>query len=75
MIDPEIVKAKLSKIDEEYAEQLLITALINHPELSDCKDPECSICGFINCPFEDVLHYHHDGCPSCYKKEENETIT
>lgn len=30
-----------------------------------CPDAECEICGMFDCPENDPLHYHHDGCPSC----------
>lgn len=35
--------------------------------LEKCKleDGECSKCSVIICPFGDVLHFHHDGCPTC----------
>lgn len=26
---------------------------------------ECSGCAKIICPFEEELHFHHDGCPAC----------
>jgi hypothetical protein len=26
---------------------------------------ECSVCSMICCPHGDILHFHHDGCPSC----------
>lgn len=26
---------------------------------------ECSVCSILDCPEQDPLHYHHDGCPSC----------
>ena len=30
---------------------------------------ECSLCGILDCPLDDPLHYHHDGCPSEYVAE------
>lgn len=33
--------------------------------LAHCGDSECETCAKIICPFEDDMHYHHDGCPSC----------
>jgi hypothetical protein len=27
---------------------------------------ECVYCGEKYCPFGDELHFHHDGCPSCW---------
>lgn len=32
----------------------------------DAEGGECGICGVLDCPHGDPLHYHHDGCPSCY---------
>ena len=26
---------------------------------------ECIECGRRDCPFQEPLHYHHDGCPCC----------
>lgn len=34
-----------------------------------CKLYECMLCGVRDCPDNEPLHYHHDGCPSCYFKE------
>lgn len=31
---------------------------------------ECSLCGILDCPYDDPLHYHHDGCPSEYAVEQ-----
>jgi len=38
--------------------------------LAQCDDMECSECGRIICPFDDLLHFHHDGCPSCSSHDE-----
>lgn len=35
----------------------------------DLESGECSICGILDCPYGDSLHYHHDGCPSEYVEE------
>ncbi len=40
-----------------------------HPKLEDCKDEECMICGYIECPHNEPLHFHHDGCPACFAEE------
>jgi len=29
-------------------------------------ETECIDCGAIDCPHGDPMHYHHDGCPSCW---------
>ena len=28
---------------------------------------ECEKCGERDCPFGCDMHYHHDGCPACYR--------
>lgn len=33
--------------------------------LDHCDDQECVTCSRIICPYNDPLHFHHDGCPSC----------
>ena len=30
---------------------------------------ECTVCSTICCPDSDLLHFHHDGCPSCSEKD------
>lgn len=30
---------------------------------------ECLACGRRDCPQSDPMHYHHDGCPSCWTAE------
>lgn len=56
---------------------LILLRLINHPEPTCdeskplCNDPECMFCSVIHCPSMDPLHYHHDGCPSCYLENLN----
>jgi hypothetical protein len=35
----------------------------------DAEGGECSLCGILDCPLADPLHYHHDGCPSEYVQE------
>lgn len=34
-----------------------------------CDGGECMWCARLDCPFGDSLHYHHDGCPSCWCPE------
>lgn len=38
-------------------------------ENGECIDKECTICAIIFCPFNEPLHYHHDGCPACFAEE------
>lgn len=33
--------------------------------IETCKIDECMLCGVRNCPENEPLHYHHDGCPAC----------
>ena len=35
-----------------------------HPKLEDCPDPECMVCGYRECPLNEPMHFHHDGCPA-----------
>jgi hypothetical protein len=32
--------------------------------LDKCDDPECLTCGYLMCPLEEPMHFHHDGCPA-----------
>jgi hypothetical protein len=36
-----------------------------------CPISECMICAVRDCPGNEPLHYHHDGCPFCHQLEEN----
>lgn len=37
-----------------------------HPKnVEDCDEDECFFCSIIACPFDNELHFHHDGCPDC----------
>lgn len=42
-----------------------------HPAFMECKVSECGECGARDCPRDDALHYHHDGCPSCWSAAMN----
>lgn len=37
----------------------------DHPPTDECPDMECMQCGMRDCPDNEPLHYHHDGCPCC----------
>lgn len=39
-----------------------------HPPTHECPDEECMLCGLRDCPLDEPLHYHHDGCPACSKE-------
>ena len=32
-----------------------------------CPIDECMLCSVRDCPGDEPLHYHHDGCPYCYQ--------
>lgn len=36
-----------------------------HGSPRECGREECDLCSVIDCPHNEPLHYHHDGCPSC----------
>lgn len=44
----------------------LVDKLLDH---CDKESGECSTCARIMCPWNDELHFHHDGCPTCCGKE------
>jgi hypothetical protein len=41
----------------------------DHPSAKLCermaREGECGACGERDCPGQEPLHYHHDGCPFC----------
>lgn len=37
---------------------------LDHPLDETCSDGECMTCGWRDCPNNEPLHYHHEGCPS-----------
>lgn len=39
--------------------------MTDHPATDDCPDEECGECAERDCPHDEPLHYHHDGCPAC----------
>ena len=51
---------KIPKLKSDYE---LAIWLSRHK--SKCKDYECLICSVMDCPHGDLIHNHHDGCPSC----------
>ena len=34
----------------------------------ECDIPECCECAILDCPTQEPLHYHHDGCPACHEE-------
>lgn len=63
-ITPEF-EALHDRIGAAKAEGSLSDAL-----LQECREGECIVCGAIVCPHGDLLHFHHDGCPSCSLSED-----
>ena len=63
--------------------ELLETRILQH-ELSEketcagdwilCPNDECYICSVRDCPENEPLHYHHDGCPHCDIAERMENM-
>ena len=50
-----------TEADEDIAEMIAA-----HESLDAlCDDEDCFFCAWRACPHRCVLHYHHDGCPSC----------
>lgn len=45
---------------------------MDHPPTQTCDDMECMICSVRDCPQNDPMHYHHDGCPSCEASRQND---
>ena len=46
-----------------FSEKVQILRMVHN--LERCGDPECLICGILECPHHEPLHFHHDGCPAC----------
>lgn len=38
----------------------VVDALLQHCQINECEE-----CSKIICPFNEPLHFHHDGCPAC----------
>lgn len=61
------VHAKLKEIKRDYINAA--NAILNQ-----CEDLECAECSKIICSFGCPDHFHHDGCPICYQRyDENKT--
>lgn len=35
-------------------------------DAATCPVEECMVCSVRDCPGQEPLHYHHDGCPYCF---------
>lgn len=77
-----INKAQYEEIQMDARKELTATvavmvgALKKYSEITDqllnhCPICECEECAKIVCPFNEPLHLHHDGCPSCHDIPEN----
>jgi len=52
--------------DNEFTELVQRHTPSGHCSDKLCVDAEdCASCGVRDCPDGELLHYHHDGCPSC----------
>lgn len=40
--------------------------------IKTCPVDECMICGVRECPYNEPLHFHHDGCPACWAHEKHD---
>lgn len=63
--DPQIVA-------RETLEAILQRPLSNHynrctGDAETCPLEECMLCSVRDCPGDEPLHYHHDGCPYCFQ--------
>jgi uncharacterized Zn finger protein (UPF0148 family) len=54
--------------DDENCKEAICQQRVTH-NVETCKNSECIYCGMKKCPYGEPLHFHHDGCPSCYLKE------
>jgi hypothetical protein len=48
-----------------YVVELALRAVRLAKPGATCVEMECSTCGARDCPDNEPLHYHHDGCPAC----------
>lgn len=53
----------------KFKDEQWFDRVVYHPQAKDCEEDECWICAIRDCPHHEPLHYHHDGCPSCYGGE------
>lgn len=63
---------------QEEAIELLETKILERESLEKndctgnaetCPVEECMVCSVRDCPGNEPLHYHHDGCPYCHALE------
>lgn len=58
---PDLDPFTLRFLADEEAEE----AAFEHTCGTERDDGECLACGVRDCPHDEPLHYHHDGCPAC----------
>ena len=52
------------------ASDLIINTYVMYDHECGPEEMEhCKKCVFLCCRFNDDMHFHHDGCPSCIAKE------
>lgn len=56
--------AEMEKALVKYSQ--VVDSLLNH-----CGVGECEECSKIVCPYNEPLHFHHDGCPACCNPDES----
>ncbi len=39
--------------------------VVNNEDCNMDNEIPCVDCIMVHCPFEEPLHFHHDGCPAC----------
>jgi hypothetical protein len=61
-------EATIAEPEPDYDQEMakLIADSKTHLPTGSCLDAECTLCAIRDCRFLEPLHYHHDGCPSCY---------
>jgi hypothetical protein len=62
------------KVDDLIRHRLRLAYIeaFSHPATDQCPDMECMMCAMRDCPDNEPLHYHHDGCPCCGQSQTEE---
>lgn len=60
-------------MSQKEVNELILLLVAGDQELEKCTGnadtcpvEECVLCAVRDCPGNEPLHYHHDGCPYCY---------
>lgn len=61
----------------EHPEDILTYFMLSRTEkctgdVVTCPEDECYQCSYLLCPHHELLHFYHDGCPSCSLEWEEE---